>query len=782
MIDQIILISFSPNRSIILFLVVIFAGVNHEQLNAQSGPDFIKYGSMHSWLNLKEKFNAKGDGKSDDTKAFQKALDLLNDKLDAYRNRKEPKYFVLYIPAGIYNVSTTLRLNGKFGISIIGEDKEKVIIKWIGKENDTMFVSNGSSYCKFSQVSWDGSGIKGIRAMGIHWIEKAYGKYAPTSMEISDMNFYQGLDYGICGGTYANEGTGSNDAEVLIKNCRFENILNTGIYIHGYNALDYWIWNCTFSDCGTGVSCYLGNYHIYNSLFSNSHMTDLYNRDCLYTSVRGCRSLNSNQFSLDEGGGCNAFKRIFQDNYVSNTRIIPIEYHSQGRLSFINNVFKKGRSNSNITVNYGGWCPAIYQVMSLNNYFEDSVGIFIGKNHPYNLYSIRDRQYFRKKPLVFNTQKAVEPKHSSLKAKVIRINPSFNSEQIQKIINSVSSNSKQWTALHFEAGEYIINKTIRIPAKKNLLLMGDGILFATVFKPEQLMKQDPVFLIEGPSQAIFRDFQIDLPVSSTGTGMRFVNIDQKSSEVRIDQLYSGASYSLVVEGYNHTYFEKNNSFYSSGNILTGGALQQSGKGNMALHCFGGQAAKTQLENNAVMVAKDCWWEGAYKKDFLPLELVSGSGRLSISGALFAPTDLDTSISVRIGNFKGKVTLCDMYIYGGIEVYGNRPELHVLLWNINLMRKTDAYSHLNRNTLSKIFVSGITTQCAPSLNTGCVEEKLTSNEDFTNNISNRDAFIGDMMNDLGESMPRNYRTLPSSVSNIYISRISVTAGRKALLFN
>lgn len=766
----------------ILYFVILVPGLYHGGVKAQYNPDIEVSSPMHSWLSIRKEFHARGDGKTDDTRAFQKALDLLNEKMDAYQNRWEPKFYVLFIPAGTYCISSTLRLNGKFGISIIGESKEKVRLKWTGKENDTMFVSNGSSYLKFTQITWDGSGIKGTRAVGIHWLDKVQGKYAPTSLELSNMDFVNGLDFGICGGTYAHEGTGSNDAEVLIKNCAFRGVLNSGVYIHGYNALDYWIWNCSFSDCGTGVSCFLGNYHVYNSVFSNSRVTDLYNRDCFYTSVRGCRSESSNQFSVDEGSSCNAFKRIFQDNFVRNTNLIPVEYHSQGRLSFINNVFKKGRSISNVSINYGGWCPAIYQVMSLNNYFEDSVGIYIGKGHPSRIYSVGDKHYFRRRPLDFDSTALGHIYPGVPAAKIVRITPSFSNHKIQKIINSVSGQGNEMTILHFEAGEYTINKTIRIPAKKNIMIRGDGILYSTVLKPGFLKKSDPVILVEGPSQATLTDFQIDLPPGSDRTGIRFVNLDQKSSEVRMDQLYIGAAYAVVVEGYNHTYFEKNNSFYSSGNVLTGGELQRSGKGSMALHCFGGQAAKTKLENNAVMVAKDCWWEGAFKKDFLPLDLESGSGRLSVSGALFAPSDLDTGVSVRIGNFKGRVTLCDMYVYGGLEVSGNHPDLNVLLWNINLMRKTDAYSNIKRNSQSKIFISGMTTQCSPTLNSGCPEEKINSNEDLVNNVSNREEYISVMMNDLGKAMPRNYKVMSTSVSNVYISRVSVTGGKKALLFN
>ncbi len=91
---------------------------------------------------------------------------------------------------------------------------------------------------------------------------------------------------------------------------------------------------------------------------------------------------------------------------------------------------------------------------------------------------------------------------------------------------------------------------------------------------------------------------------------QFGNIDQQQSLVHVDQLYSLCDTSLFINKMDYTRFEKNNSFFTDGNIVIGGDVQKAGNGTMALYSFGGQFAKSNVYNNGKLVAKDCWWEGA----------------------------------------------------------------------------------------------------------------------------------------------------------------------------
>ena len=83
-------------------------------LNWQPGSD---------WINVKN-FGAKGDGKTDDTAALQKAFDKLNN------------HITVYLPPGRYIISKTLEWKGAkrlIGVSVIGHGKDTVI-EWRGKK------------------------------------------------------------------------------------------------------------------------------------------------------------------------------------------------------------------------------------------------------------------------------------------------------------------------------------------------------------------------------------------------------------------------------------------------------------------------------------------------------------------------------------------------------------------------------------------------------------------------------------------------------------------------
>ncbi len=133
---------------------------------------------------------------------------------------------------------------------------------------------------------------------------------------------------------------------------------------------------------------------------------------------------------------------------------------------------------------------------------------------------------------------------------------------------------------------------------------------------------------------------------------------------------------------NWLYVQKDNSFFSSGNYISGGPLMQSGKGTARVSCFGGQFARLTVKQNARFLAKDCWWEGPER---VPLNL-EGSGSVSIDGAMIAPANNDSLPTIRVGKFKGDISLLNMYVQGGLSVEPANPGLNLLVWNIHFYHK------------------------------------------------------------------------------------------------
>lgn len=740
-------------------------------------------GPFKSWANVKTRFNASGDGKKDDTKALQAALDsLTTSQRVLFNTDSRSKYLVVYLPAGTYSISQTLRLTGKMGVSFIGEDPEKTIIRWDGQDNDTMLFANRSAYVKMSRITWNANNKKNIEAVGFHYKDFNEPNFAPTTIELSDMIFTGNPIYGISAGTYTSDGTGMMDAEFTIKRCKFYSCTGAGIQIKGFNALDYWIWDCEFSTCTIGVDCSHGNYHVYRSVFNNSAIADLKNKDVNYASVRGCYSNNAAAFSLDEGASCNPFKRIFQGNFVNNCKAIPIQYHHQGKITLLNNYFVKDNTTQQFTVDYSSWCSGNYDILSVDNNYAETNPHNLRKDFPSKVHSIADKKFDRKtmrKPGI----KVVQPFLPLVKREIFEVPAGSGSATIQGIINKAAQLKGQRAIVHFPAGNYSIDKTLDIPPGSDMQLLGDGMIDASILTQNGSNVAGFYFIkVNGPSYITIKDLQIGQGNKTDKiNGILFSGIDQQKSEVRLDQVHTSTNATLLIDRLDYTYFEKNNSFFSNGNIVIGGDKVKSSSGTSRLYCFGGQSAGVRLENNATMVAKDCWFEGSFRKDFIPVDLNGGYGNLTVDGAMYASSDLDSGALVNVSNFKGKISLLNMYLIGSIYVSPNSPGLKMLIWNINNFHKKNPLLFLKQKMSSKIAMMGITSQCFKSKDISCLIEDPQSLSDVVINVNNVNTFISEMTSDNRKAMPKPFINLESGVSNIYISRVSTYNGGTAYTF-
>lgn len=644
------------------------------------------YGPFPSWANVKTRFGAKGNGTADDTKALQNALDNLAVTLYSSDPSGKP-YVVIYLPAGTYQITSTLVLRGKIGVSIIGENPANTVIKWSGGNTDTMFWANGSAYFKVSRLTWDAGNKTDVECIGIHWKDKWKDErsqsFASLNIELSDMTFKGKPGWGISGGTTGGGGTGSNDSEITIKRCSFYNCGHAGIRISGYNALDYWIWDCKFFECNTGVWNSFGNFHVYRSFFSHSVFSDVHHKDGYYTSVRHSYSVGSRALSSDDGGSCNPFKRIYQGNTVIDTKDMSIEYYHLGCITLLDNTFGEVRDKEwPHNVNHKSWCNNQPSMLSVGNNYAHSQPFRIGN----------DKQRFilaeNKKVTAPNSdgvafENAMPTSPLRSKARIFEIPAGAGSDIIQKIINEASRLKGSKPVIHFGVGKYFIDNPLIIPAGSDIRIVGDGLLYATEIIPRDVKKFAGKFLIEvnGPSFITIQDIQLGSTNigANSSNGILFRNIDQKNATCIIDQLYSASDMSLVAEGLNYLYIEKNNSFFSSGTYLSGGAIQKSGKGKFTMNCFGGQfASGLTVLNNASFTAKDCWWEGPQR----PSLDLKGDGQITIDGAMVAPVTADSIPTIEIQNFRGRVCLLNMYIQGGLNIRPSNRDLKVFGWNLH----------------------------------------------------------------------------------------------------
>lgn len=746
-------------------------------------------GPFASWADVKKQFGAKGNGKDDDTKAIQNALDQLTVPPTNF-NMGKGAYTVVYLPAGTYCISSTLQLKGKIGVSIIGEDPSRTIIRWTGKDSGNIFLANGSAYYRISRFTWDANGRKGVEAIGIHWINKWNdGKtrsFAALNIEVSDNIFIGGFRCGISGGTPPGPGTGANDSEISIRRCVFKQCTGPGIDIYGFNAIDYWIWDCSFLDCWIGVNCNRGIYHLYRSFFSGSKASDLINNNGYYLSVRGCYFENGHSLALDAGMSCNPFKRIYQDNIVINPKVLPVEFYHLGKMSFMGNQFSATVDTTyKFSINTKSWCPGIFEVLSLHNTYAYKTPIRIASS-PQRLYSVGDRY----QPAAWTAAvirrtakdflKTMDPIPRKVERKIFEVPAGANAVAIQSILDQAAKLNGQRPIVHFAIDHYIVDRTLVIPAGSDIQLAGEGMISATIISPRDQapLRRQPVFLVKGPSYITIRDLQIG---SQSGrgqpSGIIFENVDQPSAQAHLDQVYSPqADTSLIVNGMDHLYIQKDNSFFSSGNYIAGGNLTQQGKGEARVCCYGGQFALLTVKGNASFLAKDCWWEGAAR---VPLNL-EGSGNISIDGAMISPSKADSLPTVRVGKFNGNISLLNMYLMGGILPQPDNPDLNLLAWNIHFYYKMNPVDFLKDGGSYKGAFLGLNAQCFRADDPGC--KSILSINDQLHNVPDANPFLDTMTTQDRESRPVLFGNLPEGVSNIFISRVSFGVMSNGMVFN
>jgi len=232
-------------------------------------------------------------------------------------------------------------------------------------------------------------------------------------------------------------------------------------------------------------------------------------------------------------------------------------------------------------------------------------------------------------------------------------------------------------------------------------------------------------------------------------------------------LYCDNDTSVLVKDYDYTVFQKTNSFFTSGNYISGGKMVQKGTGSSKMQCFGAQFANCSLQNNATFIARDCWWEGA---SHIPVDL-KGSGSFTIDGGMIAPRKQDSSVIIAIHEFAGRISLMDMYLIGSIDVQKNNRSLQFLGWNLNFYHKKRPLSFLTGNETYKGLFAGVTTQCFNSKDPDC--SSTIAAKDMAVNNNDPDTFMNEMTKDLRLSMPIEYVAKPAGVTNFYLSRVGIT---------
>jgi hypothetical protein len=508
---------------------------------------------------------------------------------------------------------------------------------------------------------------------------------------------------------------------------------------------------------------------------------DTYNTNGYYTSIRGSYSEGSELLSNETGMSCNPFKRTFQDNAVINSRLPPIGYLHLGKITLFDNKFGKQRDTLyKFDVYYGSFCPGNYEVLSLNNSYankQEPIRIYV--NSYKKIYSYRDNfpPAIAAGSVKFLNSMENTPVFKS--RKIFDVPAGAGGSAIQAILDQANTMRGQRPVVHFGTGEYSIDQPLVISAGADMQLEGDGLIYSSIVlrRASGPLSLAPLLVVKGPSYVTIRDLQFGRDGDrKQSAGIVFENVDQPASQAHLDQIYSGADTSMLVDGMNNLYVQKDNSFFTYGNYISGGNLVQQGKGTAAVVCYGGQFAGLTVKKNASFVAKDCWWEGASR---VPLA-ISGSGKITIDGAMIAPIGADSLPTIQIGKFDGNISLMNMYVQGALWAQPDNPLLNLLVWNIHFYHKMNVLDFLRSSATYKGAFAGLNAQCFRPNDPACKD--IISITDQFRNIANQDSFLDAMTAQDRTNPPRIFTSLPAGASNILISRVTLGTANRGIVFS
>ena len=629
------------------------------------GDEFV--GPFASWADLKRDYAAAGDGKADDTAAIQKALDDLR--------KEKPARPVLYLPAGTYRITRTLELlrqthNEATGISILGEDPEKTVLKWDGPDGGVMFLYN-PWYARIGRLTLDGAGKAGTALR--------HGERFTTFNEFADMTF---RDVGL--GIEA--GMGNGIAETAVLRCRFLRCSVAGIRIQDWNSLDWWIWQSLFEDCRVGVTNHpgCGHFHVYESLFRRSTEADMTMGNTSYFGIRGNTSVGSRAFFVAGGIGAGAQTAIQGNTILDPGDRAAIRIGNLGPVLLLDNrIRSRADAAKGPVVEFAGHTAAV----SVGNQFTVPDAVKPGDR----FHAIDDRSVARE--AISAAEPALEPAAPNLKRPVIDVPPGAGADAIQKALDEAAAMPGRRPVVHLPAGVYRVNRTLVIPAGADVQLAGDGVLNATSLEWNG-QGEGPLLRLDGPSRATFRDLSIG--GGKEADGILILKADQTGGRVFGEQLcVHGKAAGLAVEGLART----NVVLHDFGHDSSGVGVRVVGPGDGGDRAAGGRVAifsgassnnrlSYAVERGGWLLVRDMWYESGKEPAFM---VCGDSGTFTLHGGNIAHPHVAGTPGVLIDGFRGRASFLGCIFTDvsntpgavpGLVVRGESPDAKVLALGVN----------------------------------------------------------------------------------------------------
>ena len=604
--------------------------------NTTSDDEFI--GPFASWVNLKVEYGAKGDGVTDDTAAFQAAL---NDLGTVGHNHS------LFVPAGTYKVTQGLSLVHREGTCVIGEDPATTTLKWMGSTTGPLLFLDGDDYTCVNRLTFDGNGAAGLVLVDDRSLT-AGGFFDTGNQYVDDV--FQNADVGIRCGFQVN---GCSEMSVLRDH--FSNIASACVITGNYNALDIWVRFSVFDHCGTAIGdtalmadgsvfSGAGNFHVYNSILQYSKNVDVHLGNTAPFSVRDSFFLGSPAAIYSGGTGNPAPFPISGNTFVDNpvaTGQAPINVANQGPILLTDNVF---RPIVNGAVTLTAW--ENNDMVAAGNTVTTSPGALRADGRFFEL----DTSLVA--PSAINATPPTLPGVApNLHRPITEIAVGADTPTIQAALNAAAP---QNGVVHLPEGQYSVTATLTVPAGVSLVC--DGMFATSLNWAGAAGVPGPVLKFIGPGRMDARECRINagLAVDAIGTS----NIDQPGSRVFMHGVQMGAdnlanNANLFVDSVQNVRVEMED-IAQSGTTGTGIKVA-AGKGAQVIMWDGTSCCETlpyQVLSGSLLL-RDTWNE----QPGPALLQVSGASNVTVDGARSALSSTGQSTpAISVSGLNGTVAI------------------------------------------------------------------------------------------------------------------------------
>ncbi|HEY7118913.1 MAG TPA: glycosyl hydrolase family 28-related protein [Tepidisphaeraceae bacterium] len=594
-------------------------------------------GPFPSWRDLRRDYGAIGDGKADDTAALQRALDDLT---------KHEKSCVLYIPAGTYRITKTVKTVRKAhtdcqGVSVIGEDPETTTLVWDGEPGGTL-VQWDAWYSKFSRLTLDGAGRAAIDLL--------YGPAFSTYNQTSDIVFKDAQSGLVFGGPKTN---GQAENEVL--RCQFLRC-GAGVQTVNWNSMDIWVWYCRFEDCGRGVHNVMGNWHVWESLFLRSRTADLSTQNLMAFSVVNNTSVGSKCFlDFNTGHSWGSPTSITGNRILDPTGDWAISLGNAGPYLVVDNTFRLSEHARAIRMTWGD------QTLAGNTYSKADAVEERGRFRRVDEKVVDAKQIASDLPALPAT-----PKRQA--RKIFEVPAGADGRAVQRAIDEAAKLAGQHPVVHLPMGAYKVDQTIVVPPGADVQLIGDG-AGETATRLNWTGPAGGVALqLEGPSRATLRDVYVHAP---SAQAILITHADQPHGRIFADQLNASGPTAADSQPNGRTAAVRVSGLDQTDVLFR--ALQGSGNAGAWVEVIGGDSAETAANRVSIFTGATGSAAGQYdvrqggrlvvrgvyherSADALTGLRLADRGTLSIDATRFSYATSARSPTISAENFHGLFTL------------------------------------------------------------------------------------------------------------------------------